>query len=165
MRGVLERVASAVEDLYAREAALFRLRLGERTLTHRFAVHVEKQFPEWDTDCDYTRLHDRIWLLPKPSIVSTDDTYGKSMYPDVAVHRREIPDNLLAVEIRKADNPLAFEHDQQKLRAMTDPHRWFAYRIGVGLTLGEVGVAASEVYVAGRPDGPLSQWFSHRLNR
>ena len=29
---------------------------------------------------------------------------GKSVYPDIVVHQREIPNNLLAVEVRKATN-------------------------------------------------------------
>lgn len=163
MQGELDKVARAVDELYAREARLFKLELGERTLTHRFAVYLEKQFPEWNVDCDYNRLQDRTWLLPKASIVSTDDEYGKSMFPDVAVHRREVPDNLLVVEIRKAGNPQSLEHDQHKLRALTDPHLWFAYRIGICLTLGAAGATSSEVYVAGGPDRPLSDWFSGRL--
>ena len=47
------------------------------------------------------------------------------------MHQREIPNNLLAIEVRKAANHQPPEHDQQKLRALTDPHLWFAYWIGV----------------------------------
>ena len=69
--------------------------------------------------------------LPKGSIVSTDDHIGKSVYPDIVVHRRGVPENLLAVEVRKASNHQPAEHDRHKLRALTDPHLWFAYRIGI----------------------------------
>ena len=61
------------------------------------------------------------------SIVSTDDHLGKSVYPDIVVHQREIPNNLLAIEVRKASNHQPIEHDQHKLKALTDPHLWFAY--------------------------------------
>jgi hypothetical protein len=79
------------------------------------------------------------------------------------VHQREIPNNLLAVEVRKAANHQPLQHDQHKLRAMTDPHVWFAYWIGVLLTLGRKRVAMSEVYTGGMLDLPLSGWFSRRL--
>src|SRR6267154_393552 len=74
--------------------------LGERTLTHRLAVHLEKQFAGWDVDCDYNRLGERTLRLPHGTIVSTDDHLGKSVYPDIVVHRRAVPDNLLAIEVR-----------------------------------------------------------------
>ena len=74
----------------------------------------------------------------------------------------EIPNNLLAVEVRKASNHQPPEHDQQKLRALTDPHLWFAYGIGVYLVLGK-RIAASEIYVAGALDQSMSRWFSQRL--
>ena len=40
---------------------------------------------------------------------------------------------MLAIELRKASNHQPPEHDQHKLRALTDPHLWFAYRIGVSI--------------------------------
>jgi len=101
--------------------------------------------------------------LPHGTIVSTDDHLGKSIYPDIVVHQREIPNNLLAVEVRKASNHQPPEHDRQKLRALTDPHLWFAYWIGVYLVLGKT-IAASDIYVAGALDQSLSRWFSQRLN-
>jgi hypothetical protein len=163
MQSELTRVVSAIGEFYAREAHLMEKDLGERTLTHRLAVYVEKQFPGWETDCDYSRLGERTLRLPKGSIVSTDDHIGKSVYPDIVVHQREIPNNLLAVEVRKESNHQPPEHDQHKLRGLTDPHLWFAYRIGVFLTLGKKGVAASEVYVGGVIDQALSGWLAGRL--
>jgi hypothetical protein len=163
MQGQLDKVARAVHDLYAREARLFEQDLGERTLTHRFAVVLEQHFPGWHVDCDYNRLGDRRPRLPKASIVSTDDEFGKSIFPDVVVHRPGVPDHLLAIEIRKARNHQPLEHDRHKLRALTDPHLWFAYRAGICLTLGPAGVAAAEVFVGGVADAGLSGWLADRL--
>jgi hypothetical protein len=77
--------------------------------------------------------------LPHGTIVSTDDHLGKSIYPDIVVHQREIPNNLLAIEVRKASNHQPPEHDQHKLRALTDPHLWFAYWIGLCWCSGSTG--------------------------
>lgn len=165
MQAALDKVVTALGDFYARETLLFEKDLGERTLTHRLAVAVEKQFPEWNVDCDYNRLGERTLRLPKASIASTDDDLGKSIYPDIVVHHRGIPENLLAIEVRKASNHQPPHHDQHKLRALTDPHVWFAYQAGVYLMLGRKGVAASEIYVGGELDHPLSDWFSGRLKR
>src|SRR6266436_6273998 len=142
MQAALNNVLRALGEFYAHETYLFEKDLGERTLTHRLAVHLEKQFPGWEVDCNYDRLGERTLRLPHGTIVSTDDHLAKSVYPDIVVHQREIPNNLLAVEVRKASNHQPVEHDQQQ---HADPHLWFAYRIGVLLLLGKTAVTASEV--------------------
>jgi hypothetical protein len=162
MQAELEKVIAALQIFYARERFLFARDLGERTLTHRLAVHLEAHFPGWDVDCDYDRLGERTLRLPRGSIVSTDDHLGKSVYPDIVVHRREIPDNLLVIEVRKAANHQPPEHDRTKLKALTDPGLWFAYGAGLLLVLGNQSVA-SDVYVGGGMDAPLSVWFAERL--
>jgi hypothetical protein len=164
MRDALDQVVKALGDFYAREADLLEREPGERALTHRLAVALERQFPEWNVDCDYNRLGERTWKLPKASIVSTDDDLGKSIFPDIVVHRRAVPENLLAIEVRKAGNHQPPEHDRHKLKALTDPHLWFAYRIGALLMLGRRKVGA-EVYVGGVPDPDLSNWLSGRLKQ
>jgi hypothetical protein len=79
------------------------------------------------------------------------------------VHHRAIPENLLVIEVRKATNHQPPEHEQHKLRGLTDPHLWFAYQIGVLVTLAKNSVASSEVYVGGAVNPALSRWFSRRL--
>ena len=163
MQVELDKVIGAIREFYAHESFLFEKDLGERTLTHRLAVHCEKQFSGWDVDCDFNRLGERTLRLPHGTIVSTDDHLGKSVYPDIVVHQREIPNNLLAIEVRKAGNHQPLEHDQHKLQALTDPHLWFAYWIGVFVTLGTKQVTMSEVYTGGVLDQALSSWFAGRL--
>jgi hypothetical protein len=162
MQTELNKVVSALGEFYGHETYLFEKDLGERTLTHRLAVHLEKHFPGWTVDCDYNRLGERTLRLPHGTMVSTDDHFAKSVYPDIVVHQREIPNNLLAIEIRKAANHQSPEHDQHKLRALTDPHLWFAYWIGVSLVLGNNSVV-SDVYTGGLIDQPLSIWLAGRL--
>jgi hypothetical protein len=159
----LNRLVAALQEFYARESHLFEKDLGERALTHRLAVQIERQFSDWDVDCDYNRLDERTLRLPNGSIVSTDDTLGKSVCPDIVVHRRAVPNNLLAVEVRKAASHQPIEHDRHKLKALTDPHLWFAYWIGVLLTLAKKQVVNPEVYVGGTLDRVLTAWFAERL--
>jgi hypothetical protein len=163
MQTELNKVITALTEFYGRESYLFANDLGERTLTHRLAVHLEKQFAGWEVDCDYDRLGERTLRLPHGTIVSTDDHLAKSIYPDIVVHQRKIPNNLLAIELRKASNHQPPEHDQHKLRALTDPHLWFAYWIGLYLVLGKNSVM-SDVYVGGVIDPSLSTWLAGRLS-
>ena len=163
MQTELNKVIAAVRDFYAHEGFLFEKDVGERAVTHRFAVHLEKQFSGWSVDCNYDRLGERTLHLPHGTIISTDDHLGKSIYPDVVVHQREIPNNLLAVEIRKASNHTPLDHDQHKLRALTDVHVWFPFWIGLLLVLDRHSVTMSEVYVSAALDEAQSRWFASRL--
>src|SRR5246127_3973193 len=164
MQTELNKLVVALQEFYAQEAFLLERDLGERTLTHRLAVHLEKHYPGWQVDCDYNRLGERTLRLPHGTIVSTDDTLGKSIFPDIVVHQRAIPNNLLAIEVRKASNHQPIEHDQQKLKAMTDPHVWFAYWIGVLLALSKTNIGMCEVYVAGELEPDLTRWLAARLS-
>ena len=163
MQRELNKVVAALLEFYTHEKYLLEKDLGERALTHRLAVHVERMFLGWEVDCDYDRLGDRTLRLPHGTIISTDDHLSKSIYPDIVVHQRAIPNNLLAIEVRKLTNHQPIEHDQHKLQALTDPHLWFAYWFGVLVILGKEGIASSEVYVGGKVDQSLSAWFAERL--
>jgi hypothetical protein len=163
MQAELNKLVNALREFYAHESFLLERDVGERALTHRLAVHIEKQFSGWEVDCDYDRLGDRTLRLPRGSIVSTDDHLGKSIYPDIVVHQRDIPNNLLTVEVRKASNHQPLDHDQHKLRGLTDPHLWFAYWIGVLVTLSRRNVSGVEVYVGGVADHALTVWLAERL--
>jgi hypothetical protein len=163
MQTELNKVVAALSEFYAHETFLLDKDAGERALTHRLAVHLEGQFTGWQVDCDYDRLGERTLRLPHGTIISTDDHLGKSIYPDIVVHQREIPNNLLTVEVRKSANHQPLAHDQHKLRALTDPHLWFAYWIGVFVTLGRTQVTMSEIYTGGMIDPALSAWFAERL--
>src|ERR1700753_513925 len=163
MQTELGKVVAALQEFFARETTLMERDLGERALTHRLAVYIDKQFRGWEVDCDYDRLGDRTMRLPHGSIVSTDDHYGKSVYPDIVVHQREIPNNLLAIEVRKASNHQPIEHDQHKLKALTDPHLWFAYSTGAMVPLPATPVTHPEVYAGGVIEPHGSVWSGHAL--
>jgi hypothetical protein len=101
MQAELDKVVGGLREFYTRETHLLDKDLGDRTLTHRLAVYVERQFAGWEVDCDYNRLGERRLRLPKGAVVSTDDDSGKSIYPDIVVHHRSVPENLLVIEVRK----------------------------------------------------------------
>lgn len=163
MQTELTKLIVALTDLYAADAFLFDKDAGEQALTHRLAVHLERQFPGWAVDCNYDRLGERTLHLPHGAIVSTDDHLARSIYPDIVVHQREVPNNLLAVELRKVLNHTSLEHDRKKLITLTDPDIWFAWWIGVLLVLDRHKVTLAEVYVGGRLDDALSRWFTAQL--
>ena len=65
MHAELNKVITALQELFAHESVLFERDVGERALTHRLAVHVERQFSGWDVDCEYDRLGERMLRLPR----------------------------------------------------------------------------------------------------
>ena len=70
------------------------------------------------------------------------------------------------VETRKASNHTQLEHDEHKLRALTDPHVRLAYTIGELLVLDRTGVMLSGGGPTGRwRYGSPSGWTTQALLR
>lgn len=109
-----EAVIHAVQTLLDRDVYLLWADVNERTITHRFAIYVERAFPGWDVDCEYNRDgHD-----PKEiAFGSGDDAeHGSRVFPDVIVHKRGTADNLVVFELKKSNNPEPDDRDFEKLR-------------------------------------------------
>ncbi|WP_125461608.1 MULTISPECIES: hypothetical protein [Rhodomicrobium] len=162
---LLEIAASAIETFVASEPELFAVDVNERSLSARLALHLQHRFPEWHVDCEYNRLGDGIKRLPRPEGTSTDDRQGRTIYPDIIVHRRGERSNLLVIEVKKHDNDDT-DRDVEKLTGLTEPGGEYAYRHGIHLILdctrGIVGNVM--VYTEGRIDEPLAVWMKLRLS-
>lgn len=113
------RLRSAAAMVEARDKLLLTSNVNERTISHRFALYLQRLFPSWEVDCEYNRDHrkpGRPKMLRIPSAnVTWDDTDAKTVYPDVIVHRRDSDENLLVCELKKAGLSVTFDRD--KLRA------------------------------------------------
>jgi hypothetical protein len=160
---ILELAASAIETFVASEQELFTLDVNERSLTARLAIHLQHCFPEWHVDCEYNRLGDRIKRLPPPEETSTNDRQGRTIYPDIIVHRRGERANLLVIEVKKHDNDDT-DRDIEKLTGLTSPDGEYAYRHGIHLIIdcAHRKVSNVMVYTGGRID-PVSLWLKFRL--
>ena len=102
LAGIQEKVRNALLRLYREDAELMELDANERSVTHWLATYIQEEFPDWNVDCEYNRKG----KLPKKlrdskERVSVDDTNARTVYPDIIVHRREQPENLLVVESKK----------------------------------------------------------------
>lgn len=119
------RLEGALEKLLNQDADLLRLDVNERSITHRLAVYLEEQFPGWHVDCEYNRLgaepkriHEiRTQLDSATGEPMAEDTIGRTVYPDVVIHRRGTDENLLVLELKKSSNPLPRSLDEDKIRA------------------------------------------------
>ena|ERR1035441_5942455 len=134
---ISEKVRCALALLLQRDKFLLEHDVNERSITHKLAEYLQEQFPEWDVDCEYNRIgNHRIEakrLQLEVDKTYTDDDQGKTVYPDVIVHRRgETQENLLVIEIKKSTNPETKDRDEQKLRAFKSQ---LGYRYGIFLKL------------------------------
>ena len=114
---VQRRLYAAYNALLKHDRALLELDANERSLTHKLAEHLQVEFPEWNVDCEYNRKG----ALPKrltgiKENVSTDDTCGKTVFPDIIVHHRGTTDNLVVIEAKKSSTVDGSE-DEEKLKA------------------------------------------------
>lgn len=123
-RYVKSSLEKALFILYDRDRELFVIDINERTLSHRLALYLEDLFPGYNVDCEYNRLDNRVkrtnyerceYLRSKLS--SADDTKGRSVYPDIIVHRRRTGNNLMAIEIKKSSSDIPDECDKLKLNS------------------------------------------------
>ena len=127
---VRRRLHAAYNTLLEHDRALLELDANERSLTHKLAEHLQVEFPDWNVDCEYNRKG----TLPKRLMgsvgnVSTDDTLGKTVFPDIIVHHRKTTDNLLVIEAKKSIT-IGGSEDEEKLRAYQGEYKYcFAFAV------------------------------------
>ncbi len=114
---VEEKLRDAIAQLRARDQFLLENDVNERSIAHKLAEYLQIRFPEWHVDCEYNRNHNLVKKLnAEPPDPSASDTQGRTVYPDIVVHRRNTDENLLVIEIKKSTNPDNRNYDMEKLR-------------------------------------------------
>ncbi|UEP40329.1 hypothetical protein [Burkholderia sp. B21-005] len=126
---------SAVDSLCAVDHYLLRVDANERSISHRLAVHLASQFPDFDVDCEYNRDgFDVKRLALSQREVRDDDVEAVTVFPDIVVHKRGSNEsNLLVVEIKKISSNVGSSYDLKKLEAF---RRQLGYRHSAHCTIG-----------------------------
>lgn len=132
-------VNNALSQFMLRDIYLLKEDVSERAISHKVAEYLQNEFGSfYFVDCEYNRnfilqgrskvihvLNDEIRELVKnkSSIeIINDLAYRElSVYPDIIVHKRGKPNNLLVVEVKKSSNQVGNKLDSLKLAAYTDP--------------------------------------------
>jgi hypothetical protein len=139
---VKRKVTGALGSLFHHDIYLLQFDVNERSISHRLATYLQREFADWDVDCEYNRNHDvRKQLDISQKNVRTDDTQAKTVFPDIIVHHRKTDENLLVIEIKKTSNTESDCFDLKKLRAFKSQLR-YRYALFLRLKTGtiEVGV-------------------------
>jgi hypothetical protein len=88
-------IAEAITEFAKYDIPLLHLHVNERSIAHRLAIYIECRTNGWNVDCEYNRDRSR------PKMRQSDK---KKIIPDIIVHRRNTPKNLLIVEIKKTSH-------------------------------------------------------------
>ena len=142
------RVVTAVSNLYRYDGDLIIRCANERSITHKLAEHMQREFLHWHVDCEYNRAGcdpKRLNIAAKKT--SIDATEAVTVYPDIVVHRRGTDVNLLVVEVKKGGGEIQ-TWDEEKLRAFTS-HNRVRYQFGLFLKLCKKGCTAADLYKNG----------------
>lgn len=118
-RDALEAVVrKAIDRLFERDSFLLQSNANERSISHKLAKYLQMELDCWHVDCEYNRDgHDNKQLDLPAKQKPTDDLDARTVYPDIVVHHRNTEHNLLAVEIKKSNNPDDGSFDCLKLKA------------------------------------------------
>ena len=127
---------------------------NERSITHKLAEHLQRQFNDLKVDCEYNRHGDDKDAVKRlycdcdprtsrchPNMTATECLHATTIYPDIVVHERGIDDsNALVIEVKKSNRDDA-DHDKYKLCKLTvprnqnEPEDKFKYGYKLGLFL------------------------------
>ncbi len=133
-----KKVIAALADFINLDIYLLQRDVNERSITHKLAEHLQRQFPEWNVDCEYNRDMDNPKRLRIKKIeITSDDTEGRTTYPDIIVHKRGNNDNnKLVIEVKKNRSVSCKDKtvDINKVKAFTSSKE-FKYERGLFLLL------------------------------
>lgn len=111
-----EAVRCALNDLLERDHYLLWIDANERSITFRFAMHLQTHLQDWQIDCEYNRdgvepkKLEYLGLHP-----DSEDDEAKTVFPDVIAHRRGTKHNFLVLEFKKSTSRIDRQIDRQKL--------------------------------------------------
>lgn len=139
------KIHRAISELLNHDSHLLQFDVNERTLSHQLAIHIKKEFPDWDVDCEYNRNHDDIKRLRLPKEkVDSDDTFAQTVFPDIIIHHRGTDENFIVIEIKKSSNPQSPDRDIQKLNAFKS-QLGYQYAIFIKFNVGEDKIGAEPI--------------------
>lgn len=167
LEDVKQRVIAAVVNLYRYDRELLEINANERSITHKLAEYLQREFPNWNVDCEYNRRWDpeNDEVVVKTMNVEFDrinpeDKEAKTVYPDIIVHQRRTKINLLVIEVKK-EGGTENTQDKEKLRSFgNDP--LYAYCYGIFLRLGSSGCVEALIFENSRAE---IQWTSYVQDR
>jgi hypothetical protein len=116
------KVEFCIRQLLRNDHHLLKINAHERSIAHKLAEYLQQQFHDWHVDCEYNRHGIEIKKLGEARV-----------YPDIIVHLRNTPFNLLVIELKCSNEN--YEGDIEKLKKFTDQNGEFKYKLGLFLKI------------------------------
>jgi hypothetical protein len=128
-QGQIDRhLGIALQRLTTDDRTLFTHDANERSICFRLGLYLQEEFPDFTVDCEYNRNHDdpdyAKRLFDDELNKLADEARGRPLkrgtdflfvFPDIIVHRRDTPDNLLVIETKKTTSTVSDRFDRRKL--------------------------------------------------
>jgi len=137
-------IEKALNELYKRDSDLLSkiYDINERTISHRLAMYFENLLAHTDyqVDVEYNRMRDdynpdAIGNLMGKRLNWEESGEGSGyVYPDIIVHKRDSPDNLLEIEMKMAWKNRKKDFDYLKINEYMQQ---LGYQFGVYIELTE----------------------------
>jgi hypothetical protein len=133
-------INKAMQRLVNDDGEILGRDVNERTLTHRLAVYLEHDalFKGWYVDCEYNRDGTKSKRLRRPTQISSDDTKGRTIFPDIIIHKRipfarcnEVEKREVNAVVIEAKKDADDEGEREDLAKLRDIKADFLYRFAV----------------------------------
>lgn len=127
---VRNKLLNAYRRFLENDAYLLTTKANERSITHRFAIYVENEFPNFNIDCEFNRKGLEVKRLESfKKNIESDDTKGVSVFPDIIVHHRGTANNFIVIEAKTSSNN---EECQKPNPCRCDQCKLSAYKYDLG---------------------------------
>jgi hypothetical protein len=136
---IKKKVYICIRQLLKNDLHLLEIRANERRIAHKLAEYLQQQFPDWHVDVEYNRHGIEIKELDE-----------KRVYPDIIVHLRNTPFNLLVIELKCSDEK--YDSDIEKLKKFTDQNGEFKYKLSLFLKIINGGIKEVRWFKNGREE-------------
>lgn len=154
--------AEAVLELLQDEELIYA-NPGERAIVMRLAQLLPARFPDWSIGYEWNRREDVAKRL-RHGVTEDDLVCEGLIVPDIIVHRVGKRENLLVVEVKKANNK-DYDGDIWKLEGMTVQDGAYGYAAGLHLVLDVPSgqVLLCDVYMNGALAPGSTAWMREQL--
>ncbi|MCE9519745.1 MAG: hypothetical protein K8R87_09370 [Verrucomicrobia bacterium] len=124
-----EKVLRAFRQFMSRDHYLLSVQANERSLTHRLAIYIEQEFPDFNVDCEFQKYGRESKILQR--FKKSDAPNSGLAYPDVIVHHRGTDDNFIVLEAKNSITDTA-EVCKKSSACDCDRCKLWAYRKELG---------------------------------
>ena len=147
---ILNVLNEAIVTFNSNERYLMINDLSERCICSKFASYLERainksSFKDYVVDVEYNRGYGgcdhNIKML-----------FGSRIFVDLIVHKRGYDnllgfDNLICIEMKKANNTSSLAKDKERLKALTDTSNGYDYKAGFMLVIRENALEIEELFL------------------